>query len=103
RSLGHAFRAPDAEADVRLLGQVTRDAQGLAGVTWVRPNDLAQLAPLRRRAPGAEAVRRLQLPSALTARAHVASWYPKGGSSQSRRRFRHPRGLFRVSPTGGTA
>ena len=98
---GDAVRVPDAEADVRLLRQVARDAQGLAGIAWVRSKELDQLASLRRGAPRAEAVCRLELPSALPANAHVASWYPKGGSSQSARRFRHLPSLSRVSTRGG--
>ena len=36
RRLGDAVGVPDAEADVRLLGQVARDAQRLAGVARMR-------------------------------------------------------------------
>src|SRR2546427_823887 len=73
RSFGDALRAPDAEADVPLLGQVARDAQRLALVTRVRPEELDQLAPLRRRAPGAEAERRRHVPTTFAADAHAAT------------------------------
>jgi hypothetical protein len=44
-----------------------------------------------RRAPRAEAVCRLELPSALTASAHAASWYPKGDLCKEDAGFATPR------------
>src|SRR6266542_2971120 len=69
------LRAPDAEADVRVLRQVARHPERPALVARVGAEELDQLAPLRRRAPGTKAVRRLQLPSALGTHAHPASFH----------------------------
>src|SRR5438132_14049449 len=46
---------PDAEADVRILIEVARDAERLPLVAWVRGEELDELAPQRRSAPGTEA------------------------------------------------
>jgi hypothetical protein len=56
---------------VWLLGQVAGDPERLALVARVRAEELDQLAPLRRRAPGAEAIRLIQLAAALRADAHL--------------------------------
>src|SRR5439155_9555911 len=93
RALGHALSVPDAEADVRILGQVARDAQRLAFVTRVGAKELDQLAPLRRRAPGAKAERRRQLPTALGADAHqqpplVRNRTPNEGFESTTRKVR---------------
>src|SRR5439155_13849400 len=76
--LRDALCAPDAEADVRLLGQVAGDPERLALVARVGAEELDQLAPLWRRAPGAEAIRLIQLAAALRADAHLPP--PLGGT-----------------------
>src|SRR3954451_16617389 len=78
RRLRDAVGAPDAEADVRLLRQVARDAERLPPVARVSAEELDELAALGRSAPGTEAVGRLDPSAALATDAHAASSHPKG-------------------------
>jgi hypothetical protein len=66
-ALGDTALVPDAEADVRVSGQIARDAERLAGVTWMRSEELDDLASLSRRTPRTEAETLLDL--TCTARA----------------------------------
>src|SRR3954451_11088705 len=53
----HAALVPHAEADVRVVRQVARDPQRLVGIARMRPEELDELAPLRRGTPRTEAKR----------------------------------------------
>ena len=64
---------PDAKPDVRVLVDVSRHAQRFAGIAFVRWEELHQLAPERRGAPGTEAKPLLDAAPALCAGLHAHS------------------------------
>jgi hypothetical protein len=57
---------------VRIVRQVARDAQCLAGIARVRQEELDDLRALRLRAPGAEAKPFRQLPTTARTLRHFA-------------------------------
>ena len=61
---------PDAEAHLRILGDVARDAQRLALVACVPGEELHELAPQRGSAPGTEAKPSLDPTPAMRAGVH---------------------------------
>jgi hypothetical protein len=62
---------PDAEADVRILVEVARHAKSLARVARMRREELDELAPQGRGAPGTEAEPLLDAASAVSAGLHA--------------------------------
>jgi len=78
---GSAGLVPDAEADVVLV-EIARDAERLAVILGDRDGrgeELDELAPLRRRASGAEAEARLDGATTFGARGHGAIVLPRRG------------------------
>ena len=73
RRLRAAALVPDAEPHLRVLVDVTRHAQHLSGVSWVRAEELDVLSPQRRGAPRTEAETLLDLAPALSAGVHALS------------------------------
>jgi hypothetical protein len=55
---------------MRIVGEVLRDAERLAGITWMGREELDDLAPLPRRAPRTEAKTLFDLTSAARASRH---------------------------------
>ena len=70
RSLGAAGVVPDTEANVRIFVDVAGDTQRLPGVARVCREELDELPPQRRRAPGAEAEPLLDVAPAVRAGLH---------------------------------
>ena len=73
---------PHAEAHLRLVAEVARDAQRPPGAVRVRPEELDELPPLRGAAPGAEAEPRFDLlPAAGAGGASPGAYSPRSGFS----------------------
>ena len=68
--LGDTTLVPDTEADVRVSGQIARDAERLARVTGMRREELDELASLWRRTPRTEAETLLDLTCTARASRH---------------------------------
>jgi hypothetical protein len=69
--LGDTALVPDAEANMRVSGQIARDAKRLARVTGMRREELDELASLWRRTPGTEAEPLLDLTCTARASRHL--------------------------------